>query len=350
MPDEPTATTDGSTPNVAEVSAPRSTTNGDKNPKRATTVEAETTDDEIVRVTSNLVPVTAIVQDEQGKAITDLELKDFELSVDGQLKPIGDLSRSETPVRMALLFDNSKSVRGTREFEKQAAVRFFRSVMRPVDLAAIYSVQTVFDLEQPLTGDVPRLVRTIEHFGEPEGATRLLDAIIGAADYLRTQRGRKVIVIVSDGTDTVSDASFDDTLRRVIADDCQVYTVQTGVAVNANLYDLMAVRRMESLATQTGGAVYIPKSYAELDAAFAQISADLAHQYVLSYYANDDRRDSRFRVISVRVATRPRMRVRARRGYYPRKPPEPPTTSDASTFSDKARARRAYLPSASQAQ
>jgi VWFA-related protein len=105
-----------------------------------------------------------------------------------------------------------------------------------------------------------------------------------AAEYLRLQPGRKVLVLVTDGADTVSDLSYDETLRRIIAADCQVYAVQTGIIENANLYDLMAVRRLEVFSDRTGGAVYIPKNTNDLDAAFTQIAADLAQQYVLSYY------------------------------------------------------------------
>jgi Ca-activated chloride channel family protein len=278
----------------------------------------EVDDDEIVRVTSNLVPVSATVTDTRGKAVTDLTVDDFELRVDGQPKPIGGLSHAETPVRMVMLFDNSDSIRSSREFEKQAAVRFFRSVLRPIDQAAIYSVGTVFDLVQPLTSDVDKLVRTIEHFDKPEGATKLLDAVAHAAEYLRLTPGRKVLVIVSDGADTVSDFPFDDALRRVLAADCQVYAVQTGVFESANLVDLMAIRRLETFSDRTGGAVYVPKTTGELDTAFAQIAADLAQQYVLSYYPTDEARDTRFRTINLRVKTRPSLRVRARRGYYPR--------------------------------
>ncbi len=278
----------------------------------------EVDDGEIVRVTSNLVPVSATVTDTRGKAVTDLTVDDFELRVDGQPKPIGGLSHSETPVRMVMLFDNSDSIRSSREFEKQAAVRFFRSVLRPIDQAAIYSVGTVFDLVQPLTSDVDKLVRTIEHFDKPEGATKLLDAVAHAAEYLRLAPGRKVLIIVSDGADTVSDLPFDDALRRVLAADCQVYAVQTGVFESANLVDLMAIRRLETFSDRTGGSVYVPKTTSELDTAFAQIAADLAQQYVLSYYPTDEARDTRFRTINLRVKTRPNLRVRARRGYYPR--------------------------------
>src|SRR5205085_89274 len=121
--------------------------------------------DEIVHVNSNLVPIPASVIDESGRAVTDLEVKDFELRVDGQPKPIGDLSRADTPVRLALLFDNSYSLRSARDLEKQSAIRFFRTVIRPVDQAAIFSIWTEPVLEQPLTSDVNRLVSTIERYG-----------------------------------------------------------------------------------------------------------------------------------------------------------------------------------------
>lgn len=276
--------------------------------------------EDVIRINSNLVTIPASIVDNTGKAVADLKLEDFELRIDGQPKPVSELSRADTPVRMAMLFDNSQSLREAREFEKQAAVRFFRQVMRPVDEAAIYSVTTETDnaLEQPLTKDVQKLARTIENFGKPQGATPLFDAIVKAAEYLRPQQGRKVIIIVSDGVETASRRfeDFDEVLRRAQAADCQIYVVQTGHIENANLRDLVAERRMEQFTAQTGGAVYVPRATSDLDTAFAQIAADLAQQYVLSYYPNDDARDGRFRVISLRVPARANLRVRARKGYY----------------------------------
>ena len=80
-----------------------------------------------------------------------------------------------------MLFDNSGSLDFAREFEKQAAMHFFRRVMRPADEAAIYSVETDSYLAQPLTSDIRDLEQTIASFGKPEGATSLFDAIIDAA-------------------------------------------------------------------------------------------------------------------------------------------------------------------------
>ena len=95
--------------------------------------------------------------DKRGNAVVNLKLDDFELRVDGELRPLSDLTRSETSVRLTMLFDNSGSLDAAREFEKQAAIRFFRKVMRPIDEAAIYSIETDSYLAQPLTHDIVRL-------------------------------------------------------------------------------------------------------------------------------------------------------------------------------------------------
>ena len=273
--------------------------------------------EEVVRVSSHLVPVPTTVINPNGAAITNLRLEDFELMVDGQPKQISDITRAETPVRMAMLFDNSGSLDASRDFEKRAAVRFFRNVMRPVDQAAIYSVTTESVMAQPMTSDVGVLERTIDGFGKPEGATSLYDAIFLALTYLKPYQGRRVIVIVSDGRDTTSrdDHDFENTIQRLTSDECQVYVVQTGLYDNANVRDLAAERRMQEIAAQTGGAAYIPKTIADLDNAFAQISADLAQQYILSYYPAEDKRDGKYHSIEVHVKNQTQARVRARKGF-----------------------------------
>jgi Ca-activated chloride channel family protein len=271
--------------------------------------------EDVVRVSSNLVAVPATVVDSRGIAVTNLKLEDFELQVDGQPNTISEISRAETPVRMAMLFDNSGSLSESRDFEKRAAIKFFRNVLRPVDQAAVFSVSTDVTLAAPLTNDARRLELTIDSFGKPEGATSLFDGIIQAGDYLHPYPGRRVIVIVSDGVDTVSRADFDMTMQRALTNDCQIYVVQTGLYENANVRALAAERRMQEFSAQTGGAVYLPKSADDLDNAFAQISADLAQQYILSYYPAQDKRDGKYHLIAIKVKTRPNARVRARKGF-----------------------------------
>ena len=295
------------------------------------TPKIEPVDDDIIRVDSTLVPVPVSVVDGAGQFVTNLKIENFDLRIDGKAAEISELSLSETPVRLALLFDNSSSVTIAREFEKKAAIRFFKKVLRPEkDLAALYSVQTGTRLEQPLTKNVSLITEAIENFPIPAGATALLDAVITAAEYMKTADGRRVIVIVSDGEDTISDATFEDAVKAAQTADCQVFVVKTkdfenfkrtgARGGNANIRALSAEHRMQEIAAQTGGAVYSPIDEKELDAAFSQISAELARQYILSYYPeNEADRRGEFRAITLKVRERENLVVRTRKGYYVKK-------------------------------
>ncbi len=286
--------------------------------------------DEIIKVDSVLVPIPVSVLDANGRSVTNLKLTDFELKIDGKVVEIGDLARSETPVRLAMLFDNSSSVLIARDFEKEAAVRFFRRVIRPdKDKAALFSVADYTRLEQPITSNVSLLTQAIELFPEPTGATALLDGIIEVAEYLKSSTGRRIVVIVSDGEDTYSDpkTSLEGVVRSLQVNDCQVYVVKTkdfenykrtGVrGGNANIRALAAERRMMEITQQTGGAVYSPIDENELKDAFDRISAELSQQYILSYYPeNETDKRSEFREISVTVKAKPNVSLRTRKGYY----------------------------------
>jgi TonB family protein len=216
--------------------------------------------------------------------------------------------------------------------------------VRPIDRAAVYSISTVPTLAQGLTNDVPRLVRTIERFGAPDGATALFDTVAQAADYMRPLVGRKVLVLVSDGTDTVSDVDFDEAVNRALRAECQIYVVQTRQVEDPNLHDTVSEQRMYRISEQTGGAVFVPQSVEELDAVFTQISLDLSQQYLLSYYPQDERKDKYFRFISLRVKSRPALRVRARKGFYPQAAQAQPGSKGNSTQFDGSPAQVAAPP------
>lgn len=285
-------------------------------------------DDDVIKVESALVPIPVSVTDERGRAVTTLKLADFELKIDGKTVDISELARSETPIRLAMLFDNSSSVLIAREFEKQAAVRFFRRVIRPdKDLAALFSVADYTRREQGFTKDVGLLTQAIEAFPKPEGATALLDGIIEVAEYLSSAQGRRVLVIVSDGEDTYSDQKLEDAVKALQLSNVQVYVVKTtdfenfkrtGTRVgNANTRQLIAERRMIEIAAQTGGAVYSPIDESEMKDAFERISAELSQQYILSYYPDDDAdKRGQFREIAVTIKAKPNATIRTRKGYY----------------------------------
>lgn len=285
-------------------------------------------DDDVIKIDSTLVPIPVAVFDSNGRALTNLKLADFQLKVNGKPAEISELSRSESPIRLAMLFDNSSSVLIAREFETRAAVKFFDRILRPdKDLAALFSVATGTRIEQRFTSDVNSLTRAIQAFPPPVGATALFDGIILAAEYLGDVQGRRVVVIISDGDDTASDATLEQTLKALQIFNCQVYVVKTtdfenfkrtgSRGGNANIRQLAAERRMMAITAQTGGKVYSPIDEKELDEAFRQISAELSQQYILSYYPeNESESRGAFREISLNICTMPNVDVRTRKGYY----------------------------------
>ena len=128
------------------VYVPTQTVPGTTNPTPTPTPKNDT--DDVIKVDSVLIPIPVSVLDQTGKAVGTLRITDFELKVDGKVVEIGELARSETPIRLAMLFDNSTSVSIAREFEKDAAIRFFRRVIRPDrDNAALFSVADYTRLE-----------------------------------------------------------------------------------------------------------------------------------------------------------------------------------------------------------
>lgn len=283
---------------------------------------------DIIKIESGLVPIPVSVKDVRGNPVSGLKVDDFVLEIDGVLAAVGGVSVAQSPVRLVLMFDNSSSVAVAREFEKRAAIRFLRNVIRPEqDLAALYSVSTVSKLEHPLTREVPLLVDTIEKFPQPVGLTALLDGLVGAGGYLRNQTGRRVVVVVSDGEDTGSETSFDETVRELQRANVQVFIVKTTDFENfkrtqsregsANLKQLAAEKRMQEIARQTGGAVYAPLDDEELDAAFAKITEEISDQYLVSFFPEDDKDKSvKFRSIKLTVKGRSDLTVRTRVGYY----------------------------------
>ena len=317
---------------VPRIAGPSVLTASTPTPQRPTPTPTPTPkgDDDVIKVDSVLVPIPVSVTEADGRPVRTLKLTDFELKIDGRPADIAEMTRSETPIRLAMLFDNSSSVLIARDFEKNAAVRFFRRVIRPErDKAALFSVADYTRLEQAFTTDVSLLTRAIELFPEPKGATALLDGIVEVADYLRSTTGRRVLVIVSDGEDTYSDlkTTLEGVVRSLLVSDVQVYVVKTkdfenfkrtGVrGGNANIRALTAERRMIEITQQTGGSVYSPIDEDEMSAAFTQIAAELSQQYVLSYYPEDDPgKAGDFRSISLSVKGKKDLTVRTRKGYY----------------------------------
>jgi Ca-activated chloride channel family protein len=234
----------------------------------------------------------------------------------------GVYREGQLPLRLVFLFDTSTSIRGRFDFEQRAAAQFFRNTLREGDKAAIMSVSNDPKLETQLTADVDRLVNTLANL-KPQGATALYDAISEAAVYLRKAEGRRVMVVLSDGTDTASGITLAQALKEVQKSDIVIYSVHsTGIAPSVNVQDLGGEFVMKAMCEDTGGKAFFPPIYddqkkesRDLDEIYRRIGAEVRAQYVLTYYSKNDSNAKVFREIRVEVK-RPGLQVRARRGYY----------------------------------
>jgi Ca-activated chloride channel family protein len=288
---------------------------------------------ETIRINSDLVNVVVSIAGGQPTSLLDLKQEDFEILEDGAPQEIANFSRNaDQPLRMVMLFDTSMSVAQALDFERRAAARFFERVIRPQDRAAVFSVSTDVVVLQEFTNKVPLLINAIRQL-DAQGATSLYDGIYLAADYIKNARGRRVIVIVSDGGDTTSANSLLDALAQTQKSDALIFAVFTGNPWHSqNLRDLAAERALETLTGETGGEVLKPRlaprknrsryddetdelSIKELDRAFTDLAEQLRTQYVLGFYSTNEKRDGSFRKLSVRIK-KAGYQARARTGYY----------------------------------
>ncbi len=284
--------------------------------------------EEIIRIDSNLVTVIAGIKTATAASQIKLEVADFEIFEDGKLQEIAEFSREdESPLRLVMLFDTSSSVKNQIRFERRAAARFFERILRPQDQAALFAVSTDIFPIQDFTNK-PRLLNEATKMLQASGATSLYDGIYLAADYLKKTKGRRIIVIVSDGGDTTSKVKLTEALARAQEADAVIFNVYTGVISNSqNVRDLAAERAMQTLTQQTGGEVYAPQmamngneidedqSLKNLDAAFIQLAEQLRTQYTLRYYSTNDARDGKFRKVEVKVKQEG-LKAKSRTGYY----------------------------------
>jgi VWFA-related protein len=283
---------------------------------RQTTPPRSANQNDVVELRSDLVTVTATIVMPNGTLVTDLHQEDFELLEDGVAQRIVTFSsQAKLPLALVMIFDVSESVRHRLQFEKDAASRFFRSIMRPVDRASIVAVSTDVTIQQKFTSDAGQLASAIGRM-QAEGTTALYDAIVEAAELLRYEDGRRVIVVLSDGKDIISRASLLEALRRAQEADAVIYAVNTsGRPVSANDRDLAGERALETMANRTGGEVFFPNRLEELDPVFARLAEQLRTQYVIGYSSSNTARDGSYRRIALRVK-REGAYARARQGYY----------------------------------
>jgi Ca-activated chloride channel homolog len=256
----------------------------------------------------DVVQVTAVVTDNQGKFVSGLKQSDFKVSEDGVQQKLSSFSDEHTPLELITAIDVSSSVTDALPGMKTAAARFVGG-LEPADQVTVLGFNdNIFTLAKRSTDQVVR-ERAIGRL-RAWGGTALYDAVVQGIDLLGRQQGRRAIVLFTDGKDENSHAPMETAIAQVEASDAMIYPIGQGRAV----HDKDLQRLLQRVATTSGGRAFFAATPTKLDEVFTEILDDLHHQYLLSYPAPDDQRDGKWHKITV-VAGGGKYRVRARQGY-----------------------------------
>ena len=285
-------------------------------PAQPAQAEPETT----LKVEVKLVNVFVTVTDPSGAPIGGLTKDNFVLEEDGRQQKVSVFDKeSALPLSIALAVDTSLSTRRDLSLEQASAKRFAHAIMRPVDGLSVYGFSEVVNESTPgFTPDLKRIDEGIDHI-RVGAATALYDAIYLVARALDKRKGRKVIVLITDGGDTISKVDYQEALRAAVEAEALVYSIIIVPIENSAGREIGGEHALIQLSEDTGGKYYYATSTSQLDDAFHKISDELRTQYLLAYYPSQRTSFSEFRRIEVKVAgvsDASTYRVRHRAGYY----------------------------------
>jgi Ca-activated chloride channel family protein len=264
-----------------------------------------------------LVNVFTTVVNQRGAPVANLTKEDFAIAEDGVPQEIKVFDReSELPLNIVLAIDTSLSTRKDIRLELESARQFVHSLLRPVDSLSLYQFSENVDELVPFTSNLQRIDKVIDRV-RIGAATALNDAIYLGSHSLADRNNRKVMVLITDGGDTISKIDFNEAVRAAQESEAIVYSIII-VPIEADAgRNVGGENALIQLSNDTGGKHYYASGIAQLDAAFHQVSQELRTQYLIGYYPKKKLSDSDFRRIEVTL-TKPALdyKVRHRTGYY----------------------------------
>jgi VWFA-related protein len=343
--------------------------------RRLRSQQANTTFSADVKV----VNLLATVRDKQGQILRNLTKDDFLLDEDGRPQTISYFSReTDLPLTLGLLVDTSGSERRMIPDERRASIRFIEQVLRPdKDQAFVIHFDFEVELLEDLTNSREKLEKALNELDTPQlqrqqqggggnypgggypgggqggqrggrgrggGGTDLYDAVYLAGDELmRKQKGRKAVILLSDGVDTGSKETLGSAVEAAQRADTLVYSIlfeDTNGYGNNNMGGFGGPRMgrrggmgggrggypqtnrpdgkkiLEQISRETGGRFFEVSRKWPLDKVFEAIEEDLRNQYNIGYTSDQQGADRGYRRIHLTAKQKGAV-VQTREGYYP---------------------------------
>ncbi len=283
--------------------------------------------DPVFRSDVRMVNLIVAAYDKQGRPVTGLRKRDFDVIEDGADQRIGRAGSDEMPFNLAILLDLSGSTRPDRLAMKNAARRFVE-LARLRDRVAVYALAgSAFHVISRLTDEREALLETIARLPDASGASPLYDAVVlaYAEDFPQHIGERNALIIISDGIDNrvsgqemPSRVSFKKLLRGAAEMNALIYPVflRSGERFGRG-WSYGARKQMRKLAERSGGRLFPALSIQDLEPVFLLVEQELRSVYSLSYYPRNQVFNGAWRKVEVQVK-RPGILIRARDGYFAR--------------------------------
>jgi Ca-activated chloride channel homolog len=274
-------------------------------------------DDQPLRLDVKLVSLFVNVTDKNGAIVGSLTEDDFKVLEDGRPQKIAVFERqSEMPLALTLAIDTSSSTFKDRGLEQSAAKKFVHAMMRTQDRMSVIQFNTYVDELAGFSNNVGQIDHGLDRM-HGAGGTALYDAIYVGSQALGRKQGRKVLVLVSDGGDTVKGSTYDDALEQALRNEVMIYSI-IDVPIEASAgRDIGGEHAMITLSEQTGGK-YFYAYEGGLDKAFQRVSEDLRTQYLIGYYPHSQKPGLTYHRVEVTVprAAADEFNIRHKVGYY----------------------------------
>ncbi len=282
--------------------------------------------EEIIRVDSDLVTVPVTVMDRDGRYITDLAKEDFLLFEDGIEHEITFFESTDTPFTIILLLDVSCSMQSLFPELGRSADAFLNQ-LRKDDEVIIASFDLFVDVLQKKStiSDFRSRKRKLHLRTRYMGFSNVYNAVDYAIGKLQDIKGRKAIVLFSDGEASGKISAMKENLRKSSEGEAVIYTIQFSMEQDVSRYNdeakkqynevrSMANQYMQELAAVSGGRHYRINEIADFQTTFKSVANEMGRQYSLGYYPKNKGKEGERREIRVRV-NRPGLAVRARDSY-----------------------------------
>jgi Ca-activated chloride channel family protein len=289
-----------------------------------------------IRVDVGLVNVGFTVRDAAGKLVTDLTQNEVEITEDGVPQKIAFFARSsDVPLNLGLVMDVSGSQQSFIKPHMHDLQAFLKNVLRAQDKAYLLAFANRLTLVNDYSASAGELVNSLDDFQKAKGradypivgprerrilGTAFYDAVFYGSTLMmqNVERGRRALILFSDGEDNSSAHHMLDAIEAAQANDVLLFAIRytenrDGLLNARNKYGISV---MERIARETGGADFDGQGRGLVDS-FRQIGEQLRSGYELAYHTSNPPGDQTFHKIVIK-AKRPGVTVRAKTGYYAR--------------------------------